>query len=231
MAIPDFQQEDFLAVARERVTTQFKDKPIFDKFLQLLLSIQEVQQETLRGLYQLRSIDTAVGAQLDIIGDIVGQTRTLSQADLMPFFGFSEDNSAETYGSLYSDEGGVWYSIGQPVGGNVVLSDENYRLFIKSKILKNRTASTPEEFLAFCDYIFGPDAVEVIEGDAEVSVYFQKQLTNFETYLLYFKDRTQLYPQPFMMKTVGVKVNYFDGTANFDSDFGNDTYRIWEETA
>ena len=83
MAINDFSIVDYLEEGRSRVTEQFKDKNVFDKYLQLLLGGKIELQEVFRQLMQERSIDTATGAQLDIIGDIVGQPRELIDLSLI----------------------------------------------------------------------------------------------------------------------------------------------------
>lgn len=88
MATNPFNFVDYLELARSRTTEQFKleNAPVFDRYLQLLVvEIQNLQQ-VFRDLKQLRSLDTAVGDQLDIIGDIVGQDRVLLSADLYSFW-------------------------------------------------------------------------------------------------------------------------------------------------
>lgn len=210
MLVP-FEEVDYLSQARDRITYQFRDKPIIDKYLQLLCHPAIQLQLVLKDLMQKRDIDTAEGAQLDIIGEIVGQPRSLSKADLFPFFGFDEDFSAETFGTLADPEvGGLWYSLGQPTGGNVILSDDNYRLMIKSKIVKNRSAATPEDFLYFCSFVFGAGSVEIEELSALVKVYFQRDLSKFEKYLLQYTDKVGEYRSPFMLKTIGVSMEYYD---------------------
>ena len=38
MAKPDYQKVNYLSEARSRVTEQFKGKPVFDRYLQLLIA-------------------------------------------------------------------------------------------------------------------------------------------------------------------------------------------------
>lgn len=210
MLVP-FEEVDYLAQARERITYQFHDKPIIDRYLQLLCSQALQLQLVLKDLIQKRSIDTAEGAQLDIIGEIVGQPRNLAKANLLPFFGFDQDFSAESFGTLADPEiGGLWYSLGQPTAGNIILSDENYRLMIKSKIVKNRSAATPEDFLYFCSFVFGNGSVKIEEFSTLVKVHFQRDLSKFEKYLLQYVDKVGDYQSPFMLKTLGVSMEYYD---------------------
>ena len=86
--ITPFTEVQYLEEARDRVTEQFKDKTVFDKYLQLLIDQQDSIQQVFKDLIQKRSIDEATGATLDIIGEIVGQPRELISADLFNFFGF-----------------------------------------------------------------------------------------------------------------------------------------------
>lgn len=84
-----FQIIDYLAEARTRYTEQFRydesgaSAPIFDKYVQLLLGGKVELQEVFRQLMQERSLDTAVGVNLDNIGEIVGQPRTLLSVDML----------------------------------------------------------------------------------------------------------------------------------------------------
>ena len=75
MAVNQFETEQFLDVARGRITEQFRTKPVMDRYLQLLMSGKEELQGVLSDVMKLRSIDTAVGVQLDVIGIIVGRER------------------------------------------------------------------------------------------------------------------------------------------------------------
>ena len=100
MAINPFEFKDYIEESKELITDQFRDKPVFNKFLELLLSPNMELQEVFRQLMQERSLDTAVGAQLDLLGELVGQPRTLINADLFTFFGFLGNISADSFGDL-----------------------------------------------------------------------------------------------------------------------------------
>jgi hypothetical protein len=217
-----FTTVDYLSEARERVTEQFKDKSVFDKYLELLLYSQIEIQNTLKDLMQLRNIDTAVGAQLDVIGRIVGQERELIAADLYEFFGFVGALTAQPMGELGSSEGGIFYTFGTPLGGNRTLDDETYRKFIKAKIFKNVTASTPEEFISVVNLIFDTDTTYITEGaEAEFTVYFGRPLSNLDKALLDYISYNQAYPTRMLPKTIGVKMNFnFDGIPSGAGGYG-----------
>lgn len=220
MAIPEFEDLDYLEEARGRVTEQFKNKDTIDRFLQLLLDQQQELQQVFKDLLQKRSIDEATGAQLDIIGEIVGQPRELISVDLFTFFGFVGHPKADSFGDFGDPVvGGRFYSFGTPLGGNILLDDDLYRLFIKSKILKNNTRSTPEEFIQFINTLFGTTTTFIVEGpEAQFIVYFGRPLSSLEQALLNYTSSSQGYPSRLIPKTVGVGIGY--GTFEEGNYFG-----------
>lgn len=208
--INPFVVNEYLAQARERFTEQFKDKPVFDRYVQLMIESSVETQLVLKDLMQKRSIDTAEGAQLDIIGDIVGQPRTLLDTALLKYFAFDGYPDAQSYGDLNNNAlGGYYYSLGDALAGNTLLNDEQYRLFIKAKILKNKTNATPNDFLEFVGFVFGTSLNNVIvEGDAEFTILVGKELNSFERALLTYTTNIDGYDVPFMPKPVGVRINF-----------------------
>lgn len=222
MAINNFLLEDYLSTARSRVTEQFKteDHPVFDKYLQLLLGGKIELQEVFRQLMQERSIDTAVGAQLDIIGEIVGQPRELIDTALLTYFAYLGYPEAESYGDLNNPSvGGFYRGVNDPLAGNTTLNDDQYRLFIKAKIIKNSTNVTPPQFIEFMQFVFGIQAsVVVAEGNAEFTVMLGRELSSFEKVLLNYVSYSSGYPSRFVPKPIGVRINF--GEFNIDNYFG-----------
>jgi hypothetical protein len=194
-----FVEEEFLNVARSRVTEQFKNKRIYDKYLQLLLSGKVELQDTIRDTMQLRSLDTAVGTQLDVIGEIVGRPRGLVTSDIFYYFGFEGAPQGESFSSTTDPTvGGQWYSLDAPVGISRPPSDEEYRLILKAKIIKNRTLARPEDVIAAYKFLFGASQVTIEElAPAEVRIGIGKILTNVERGLLFdLGGAGQLFPKP-----------------------------------
>jgi hypothetical protein len=212
--INSFEVVEYLEEARSRVTDQFKDKPVFDKFVQLMLSNNINIQLALKDLMQKRSIDTAEGVQLDILGDIVGQPRVLLSTDLIRYFAFQGSPEAQGFGSTDNPTvGGLFYSFGDPLSGNTLLNDAQYRLFIRAKIMKNITTATTEEMISFIRFVFGAVVVAISQGNAEFTLLVGRELTSFERLLLTYTSNIDGYDAPFLPKPVGVRVNLgqFDG--------------------
>lgn len=209
MATVPFDTIDYLDEARDRVTSQLTDKQVFDKYLELIIQEQLEIQGVFKDLLQKRSIDEAGGKQLDLIGEIVGQPRELISADLFTFFGFQGALKADTFGDFGNPQAGSkFYDFGTPLGGNVLLDDPTYRLFIKAKILKNTTASTPEEIISFVNFLFGTTQTAIFEGQAEYTIMFGRELSSFEQVLLNYVTNSQGYPSRLVPKTVGVRINF-----------------------
>lgn len=223
MNINSFEIKDYLADMRSKVTMSFEDSPVFDKYLQLFASQVEEIQQVYKQLMQDRSIDTAVGKQLDIIGDIVGQPRELISTEFIPYFGYQGAFEVQSYGDLDdSSVGGYYWDYNQPLAGNVLLNDEQYRLFIKAKILKNITRATPEDVINFITFVFGVEKVQITvdQGAEQALILVSDDLNLFEIALLrYFVDKE--YRSYFVPKSLGV--GYVFGTiptTNFFSYLG-----------
>lgn len=215
--VNNFFIEQYLDVARSRVTEQFKYNPedqsggwVFDHYIQLLLGGKIELQEVFRQLMQERSLDTAVGAQLDIIGEIVGQPREFIDTALLTYFAYLGYPEAESYGDLNdSSVGGFYRGLNDPLAGNTLLNDDQYRLFIKAKIVKNSTNATPNQLLEFINFVFGSPQNQLIEeGDAAYTLMVGKELSTFEKVLLTYVSYSSGYPSRFVPKPIGVRVNY-----------------------
>ena len=180
---------DYKNEARGRVTSQFEDKVVFNRYLDLLLSGSMELQVVLKALMEDRWIDTARGEMLDVVGRIVGQSRLISDVSLEEFFtflgiplggGFSSVDE-RTSGGRYIDrrESGE--------GETIKLSDTEYKTFILAKIFKNNTNCTPNEFIDFFSVVLDAAEVRVEEvGSAHVNVEVVGTFTDFQEYLLYY---------------------------------------------
>lgn len=211
MAVNQFTNEPFLAVARARITDQFAGKPIMDKYLRLMMGGNEELQNTMEDVMTLRSIDTAIGAQLDVIGVIIGRSRGLVSAEIFNYFGFEGAAQAGSFGSLTDPSAGApWYSLGAPTQLARPPSDEEYRLILKAKIIKNRTMSRPEDIIEAYKFLFGASKITITEqGTASVRIGIGKILTIVERGLLFdLAGAGTLLP-----KTVGVEYTYSEFNA------------------
>lgn len=208
MSIP---KQDYLGVARGRYTDQFKEKPNFDGLIATWLESSEELQETYSDIDDIKYIDRASGVQLDNIGKIVGQPRVLIDADLIAFFGFQGLSISRSYGDLDDpSKGGRWKGIGETTTGNITLSDNEYRIFLRAKIIRNRTTATTEDVIESVKFLFQADKVHLIEGEnpASYSVSIGKILSQQEKNLIKYDYRDGV-KRNLIVKPAGVKVDNY----------------------
>lgn len=211
MAINPFEIKNYLQEMKDNETFAFQDAVVFNKYLELLAFPAMEIQEVLRQLMQERSIDTAIGAQLDIIGNIVGQSRIVVNADIIPYFGFLGSPESKSYGDLNNTNfGGYYWDINQPLAGNVTLNDEQYRIFIKGKILKNITRATPEDVIQFIKFVFDIDRIQIsVDSGGHALIMVSDDASEFERNVLRYYFQNEGYRSYFVPKTIGV--NYLFG--------------------
>lgn len=211
-----FEVNDYVKEAKELETYAFKDAVVFNKYLELLISEQTQLLDTFKKLMQDRTIDRAEGAQLDIIGNIVGQGRVLIEADLVPYFGFIGALAPESFGDFNDPSlGGFYWDLTKPLAGNITLSDDQYRIFIKAKIMKNLTRATPEEVIAFVKFVFDIDKVYIaVDELAHAIIFVSDDISLFEKVLIKYFAQRGTFRSYFVPKTLGVKYDY----GQFDAD-------------
>ncbi len=84
---------------------------------------------SLQSLIAAFDIDSAVGVQLDVLGEWIGRTRIVSQPISGVYFSFDTNG-------LGWDQG-IWQGPYDPDAGYTSLSDDTYRIVLKAKIAIN----------------------------------------------------------------------------------------------
>lgn len=202
--------KDYLEISKGRYTQQFKSKPNFNALVKTWLGATDDIQKNLSDIDDIKYIDRASGKNLDNIGDIVGQDRILVDVLLLPFFGYLGNPQSRSYGDLGDASiGGRWRSVGERLAGNVTLEDDEYRLFIRSKIVRNTTLATPEDTILSTEYILQSDGIELVEGPgpAMFSINIGKILTEFEKALLKYSYTDQV-ERTLIIKPAGVRIDH-----------------------
>lgn len=182
----EFTLVNYLENIRGNITAQFRGKPVLDRYLQLIANELHDIQDALYQLQTLRSLHSATGAQLDILGEIVGYPRKSIVREFKEFFGFAGHPNAGTFGSLQDQSiGAPWYSLGQQIATYSEMTDEEYRIVIKSKILKNFTKATVDDVLESCEFLFNEECKVIPIGNATVRIVIPRELTAEEKGLLF----------------------------------------------
>jgi hypothetical protein len=198
-------------LAESRLATQFKESINLINYLKALLVEADNLEQVFQDLLNKRWIDTAEGVQLDIIGAIVGQPRILVDATILSYFGFSPDPGAQSFGTVNDPSiGGRFRGKDESTTGNRGLTDDEYRVYIRARIVKNSIIPTLPELLSFLKFLFEVEQIIIIDGAMHYTVQFGRILTaNEKAFLL----NTDLVP-----KVAAVGVSYQEYEA--DSAFG-----------
>lgn len=130
------------------------------------------------GLIPAFDVDKAQGAQLDIIGRLVGIPRLMSSMLAKKFFGFRGGSDAQTFADKFYDviESAPFKDKFARIYSDLQLSDDDYRFFIKAKIAINNASAfiATDEFTSIqsiISYLFGDEAYVVDNQDMSITLY------------------------------------------------------------
>lgn len=153
------------------------------------------------------NLDTAVGKQLDIIGKIVGISRNVPFSVPKKYFGFDGHLNSYPFGSKFNvvasypfrSKFEIPYSNGQ-------LNDNDYRFFIKAKIIKNYATSKNIDSNSLSiqnavDYLFNGKGYVTDNYDMSMTLYID---SSYDSSKLTYLENLDLLPRP-----QGVRYNTF----------------------
>lgn len=146
---------------------QYWEKPKAKAEIELQASTWEKTRAFLDALDPAFDLDNAVGAQLDVLGRIVGISRSVP--DIIPkvYFGFSINPNNEGFASKFNPLriGGPFFSKFSSAFTDLQLNDSDYRFFIRVKASLNRASG----YVSSDTYIGIQDVVlSALEGRAYV---------------------------------------------------------------
>lgn len=220
---PDFKDLDFLGVARDRVTEVFESKEVFDKYLDIMMFNNIQLLKVFKDLAQTLNVDNAKGEVLDLIGSIVGQPRIITDITTIIFFAYEGYTLGSGYGAVnnLSDTGNYKSLYDKGDGEKVLLSDKEYRLFIKARMFKNNMSATPKGLLDLARGVMGrEDTIRYEDGGAKVLILLNNSLTLLEKATLKFVMRGDSYEDYFLPIPVGVRADFGNFDTSNDIKFG-----------
>jgi hypothetical protein len=144
------------------VTSEHNDKPKFMAFLQMIVDPLVSNANLIGDITSYFDIDTAIGAQLDIIGQWIGRSRYLDVPLTGVYFSLDIDG-------LGFDQG-TWLGPYDPTSGLVALPDDSYRVLLKAKIAANQWDGTIPSAYAFMSQVF-PGNIFFIIDNQDMSMY------------------------------------------------------------
>lgn len=205
-----FLLKDYLSDSRDRITEQFKEKPIIDRLQEIIHSEATEIQNTLSDMLYQRWLENAKGKNLEVIGDIVGQPRTLFDSVIIYYFGFQGATGALSFGTRSNPNvGGVFKSRNDPLRGTRYLNDIEYKAIIKIKILKNTTIGVIDEFIAMTKLLYNVNSVTYTESGGVVHINIGRDYNDQNLSLFKGLDEIKLGNQ-YLPLPIGVRLE-FDG--------------------
>jgi hypothetical protein len=194
--------------AESRLATEYRDSVRLIGYIRSLLYDANNLEQVFKDIVDNRWIETASGVNLDILGSIVGQSREFIDAEIFDYFGFFDNPIAQSFGTVDDPGiGGRFRIIGEPTQGLRQLSDDEYRLFIKARIIKNTTSSTPEEIISLLGFLFDTDLILFIDGNTSYDISIGRRLS--------LNDKSIISQTDIVPKTAGVSASYI---TEFDSN-------------
>lgn len=201
----------------DRIYAQYRNKPKAVQWYQITRRLANQLGNAAVAVRIMYDIDTAVGEQLDILGRIVVVSRSFLGHQPLEVFQFAEPDGAE-----FGDDAAVFSATNVDVDQQ--MSDDLYRLVIKSKIIKNNSDASIESLLYGMNFLL-PNAqiLRVTDNeDMSFSVELYGNISNLERWALL---NSTLVPKP-----QGVKFNGF--LEGYDYvQFGDDDTQFGDESA
>ena len=141
------------------ITAEHADKSNFVSVVSALVGpLVDIQAQTL-SMPSLYDIDSAVGSQLDVVGQWVGQGRFLTTPLTGVYFAF------DTSGVGFDQ--GAWQGPYDPTTGLVALSDDAYRTLLRATIAANHWDGTISGAYSIWSAVFSATGISMIMQDYE----------------------------------------------------------------
>lgn len=145
------------------ITSEHSDKPNFMQMVTDTTSPFTELQALTAGMPSLFEIDTAVGQQLDVIGELVGVSRQVLQPITDVYFAFNTDGLGFNQG--------IWKGPYDPDTGLVSLPDDFYRLLIRSRIVNNSWDGSKATVYQIIDTVFAGSGFDyIIQDNADMTI-------------------------------------------------------------
>lgn len=188
------QEQDYKTIAHSRLTDRHRNDETFLAILDTLIEVKEERQQQYLSLgTELLDIDKSTGKNLDLIGKLIGEERSLVNFIDRSYFGFLGARLAESY------DVGYWYSLYRNRYGTLrTLTDDEYRRVLKARIIKNSSDSGRNSLLEVVNILTGNEASWVSENTnnsgINLEVFDTDGLASY--YLSQYKNDKNLIPVP-----------------------------------
>lgn len=201
----------------DRIYAQYRNKPKAVAWYKIAHTLADQLADTASLVRTSYDIDYVSGELLNVIGRIVVVSREFTQnTPLYPGL------FAEPDGDQFGDDGAMFSALN--IASDADMSDELFRLVIRSKIIKNNGDATIENILKGVNFLLpNAKALRLTDNeDMSFSIEFYGNITELERWALL---NSTLVPKP-----QGVKFNGFLEAAGY-VESGDDTMQFGDVNA
>lgn len=164
---------DMVELAQSRILYQFQNSGIMLALAGVLADMEQQGYDAALGTLRGRTIAEAEGANLDVLGDIVGQDRILLNAENRIYFGPDEIDPRISG----PDQGNI-FTRNAPLFGDLIADDFDYRRLILSKIFKNHVkVGSVAEIIVFISLLTGNNVSVQTVGPMELDLVVPSDMT------------------------------------------------------
>lgn len=175
MAIPD------------RIYAQYRNRTKAVQWLGITAEISDELDTVYRTIQKMYDIDTNVGAQLDIIGNLVQINRSFQSQVI-----FDPDQFGGDGGEEFGGPGFQFKPDASMITANA--SDSLFRLILKAKIAKNNSDATIDSIIGALKFVTSQQTIFLVDNeDMTFSISFKSELTSDERFIL---DNFDVVPKP-----------------------------------
>lgn len=202
----------------DRIYAQYRTKPKAVAWYNITRSLAAYLGDAAQAVRVMYQIDTAEGEQLDILGRIVVIPRNFIQPVAMtpPQFASAANSPGE-----FGDETAMFSTLSSD--SDEQMTDDLYRLIIKSKIIKNNSDATTESILYGMNFLLpNAEVLRITDGeDMSFTVEFYGNISPLERYAVL---NAQLVPKPQGVRFGGFLEGLDYVQAGDDTEQFGDTY-------
>ena len=186
--------QNYKEIAHSRLTDRHRSDDTFLAILDTLIEIKEQRQNQYLSIADtFLDIDKSTGKNLDLIGRLIGEERTLVNFIDKSYFGFLGARLSESY------DIGYWYSLYKNRYGTLrTLKDDEYRRVLKARVIKNSSDNGRNSLLEVLNVLTGNDSNIIIEPENNGSIVVEvNDLDGLASYYLsQYKNDRNLIPVP-----------------------------------
>ena len=197
------EQINHTETAISRLADQYSESTNFLEYVSANMTQIDILENVLQDVLCMRSIDNGSDYTLDIVGKLVGQKRSVISANFL-WFGFQGNAQSGSFGELGNPSVGARFrSLNEPTASTRILTDEEYKIFIKARTFRNTTDCTINSILNHLSTLFETSVhYENLPNILGYKITFGRNLSANEKIII---TDTNILPEP-----AGTEVQYFD---------------------